>query len=152
MKKIVLVGILLIIVIATIGFLDFLLNKPGSMGALSPKEVYLALKTEAATAQDLDGMVGIYKKYLTASFFRENNIRVQDIPVDQKIQVFEKLKSLVVPLSDINIETISEDIIGDNAIVIVYTKNYAGVGTVNLAKENGIWKVNSSEKWVGGKR
>lgn len=152
MKKIVLVRILLVIV--AIGLVYFVVSRPteqATQNAMSPKEVYLALKAESATAENLDSMIGIYQKYLTGTFFQENKIKVQSVPANQKIQVFETLKSRVVPLSDININTIVENIIGDNATVIAYTKDYASVATINLTKENRTWRVNSSEVWVNGK-
>lgn len=151
MKKIVLVGVLLIIVAGLIYFQENIVNDNYNIAsAMSPKEVYLALKQEAATAKDLDSMITIYQKYLTDEFFQETNIRVQAVPIDQKPQVFEELESLVVPLSDINIDTISENIVGDSAIVIAYSKNNSSLATISSTRQNGMWKISSSEDWVNG--
>jgi Flp pilus assembly protein CpaB len=155
MKKVSLVVILLIIALVATGIVYFLVanyiqSSQKDMASMSPKDVYLALKKEAAATKNLDDMMVVYKKYLTNSFFQENKVKVQAIPADQRVQVFETLKSSVVPLKDINVEAILEDIKGNNAIVMAYTKNSGGVGIINSTKENGIWKVSGPEEWLNG--
>ncbi len=152
MKKVLLVGALLIIIVVALGY--FSVRIPGTQQTtiiMSPKEVYLALKTEAANVKDFAGMAAVYRKYLTDEFFQENNFKLQSIPADQREEVFEALKARVVPLSDIRVDTISESITGNDAVIIAYTKDNEGVGLISVVKENGAWKVSGPEDWVSSK-
>ncbi|MCX6792406.1 MAG: hypothetical protein NTY12_00035 [Candidatus Falkowbacteria bacterium] len=113
----------------------------------SPKDVYLAFRSELELADTVDKYLAVFVRYGTAA--KQANLNSQKANLDSvggQGDILAALRGTLVPVLD-GTENISENITDQKAILTVSKTSGRSIGTITLLPENGQWKI-SDESWA----
>lgn len=111
-----------------------------------PKETYLALQRELASATTVESFLEVYLKYGTQAKYDmlvAEKTRLEDAGLTTNM--LDRLRALGSPILD-GTEDISQITSETEATLTIVKTNNRDSGTVTLVLENNIWKI-SEEKW-----
>lgn len=131
----------LLIVVAIIVGIFYVVHSNKSV-TMSPTEVYISFTKEAFAAQDFNGVMIVFREYLSNRL----NTEIQSMPIDARRSAFGLAQTTMHSIKEIDINKISEKITGNTAQITVYSLD-AHTGKMNLVKENGVWKIDSFVAW-----
>lgn len=112
----------------------------------SPKDSYLAFRSELEIADTVDKYLAVFARYGTEAKQKQLNDQKASLEsVGGQGDILTTLRGTPVPALD-GTENIREDITDTRATLTVTKTNGKNVGTITLLPENGQWKI-SEELW-----
>ncbi len=112
----------------------------------SPKDTYLAFRSELELADTVDKYVAVFVRYGSAAKVKQLNDQKASLEsVGGQGDILSALRGAVVPPLD-GTENIREDISDQSASLTVTKTSGKTTGSVNMIAENGQWKI-SDETW-----
>ena len=114
------------------------------LSQLSPKEMWLKIKKEVDETKNVDEFVAINMNYGSkerVAYWNSQMELYNSMEQSFKDSIFSMLKTSLPTLDNINVDGIKTNIVGDNAILEIGTKDSKEKAEATFVKEDGIWRL-----------